>query len=263
MGVAATPQSANKTLEITAVLRDTLRLYRTLFKRAFATGFVVFAILGLLELALPLTESEEAAAFIALLATVFAFVGTTFVQGALVEAVDAEHHGRPSVPIADLYRSSWARLGSLVGVSLLTGIGVGIGVLFFIVPGIILAIRWALAAPIVMLEGLGPRAAMRRSRELVSGQKLNVFRVLVNVWVRVGITWFLLNLLLGRLAAGTTHPELSLWLGGALASAFVTPYAGHALSVMYYRLTDPYRPVFPEPKGQWESIWHEQERARD
>src|SRR6266540_4107553 len=130
MGVAATPESAKPSLEITAVLRDTLRLYRTLFVRSFLTGLIVFSILGLFE-----TMAASAA--------LLTFIGTTLVQGALVQAVDVEHRGASGGGIRDLYRRSWSRLGPLLGVSLLTGLGVGLGLLVLIVPGLIFATRWA------------------------------------------------------------------------------------------------------------------------
>jgi hypothetical protein len=246
----------SKPLEISAVLRDTLHLYRSLFVRAFLTGFVVFSVLGAVELVLNLTDDQAAAAIAGALTLALTSVGTTFVQGALVEAVDAEHRGTPAPQIGDLYRSSWSRLSALVGVSLLTGIGVGLGTLLLIVPGIILAVRWTLAAPVVMLEGLGPRAAMKRSRELVRGHGKDVFVVLLNVWLRAGLAWFAFSLALNLLTSGA----LALWLGGALAAAIVTPYAAHALSVVYYRLTDPDRPVIADKKQPgWQSVWREQD----
>ena len=245
------------------VLRDTMRLYRTLFVRSFLTGLVVFAVLGLLDVILPLLHSDGAAAAVAIVATVFAFIGTTFVQGALVEVVDSEHRGVPVPAVTDLYRSSWSRLDALVRVSILTGIGVGLGLVALVVPGIVLAVRWALAAPIVMLEGQGARAAMRRSRELVRGHGRAVFEVLVNVWVRIGLAWLVISFLLGRLQAGTSHPELVVWIGGTLASALLTPYAAHALSVVYYRFTDPDRPLLPEKGRSWNSVWQDQDLPGD
>jgi hypothetical protein len=250
MGVAAAPQPAKQSLEIRGVLRDTTRLYRTLFFRSFLTGFVVFAILGLFE------TIVAAAAF-------FTFIGTTLVQGALVEVVDAEHRGAPADGIGDLYRRSWSRLGPLLGVTFLTGIGIGLGLLLLVVPGVILAIRWAVATPLVMLEGLGARAAMERSRELVRGHGKDVFRVLLNIWVRVGLAWFACALLVGLLSGETSYPGFALWLGGALASAFVTPYAAHALNVVYYRLTEPDQPILPEQDPRWQSIWHEYDAPGD
>jgi hypothetical protein len=255
--------AAARNLKVKPVLRDTTRLYRSLFTRSFLTGLVVFGILGFLDLILPLLHSRSAAAIVAILATIFAFVGTTFVQGALVEVVDSEHRGRPAPGVAALYRSSWSRLGSLVGLSVLTGIGVGLGFLLFVVPGVILAVRWALAAPIVMLEGKGARAAMGRSRELVRGHGWAVFRVLLNVWGRIGVAWLLISLLLRSLEAGTSHPELVVWVGGTLASALLTPYAAHALSVVYYRFTDPDSPVLPERGASWSTVWQDQELRED
>jgi hypothetical protein len=260
MGSAATPHQS-RPLEISAVLRDTFQLYRTLFVRAFLTGFVVFAVLGALELAMQITDSSTAAALAGALAAAVASIGTTFVQGALVEAVDAEHRGAPPPQVVEMYRRSWSRIGSLVAVSILTGVGVAFGLVLLIVPGVILAVRWALAAPIVMLEGLGARAAMRRSQELVKGHGKDVFLVLVNVWLRAGLAWVAFSFLVRWFAGGTNHPEVSLWLGGALAGALVTPYAAHALSVAYYRLTQPDRPVIAEKATGWQSIWRDQEQT--
>jgi len=100
---------------------------------------------------------------------------------------------------------------------------------------------------------------MRRSRELVRGHGEDVFVVLLNGWLRAGLAWFVFSLALNLLAAGV----IALWLGGALAAALVTPYAAHALSVMYYRLTDPDRPVIAERAPGWQSVWHESDPAGD
>jgi Membrane domain of glycerophosphoryl diester phosphodiesterase len=183
------------------------------------------------------------------------------VQGALVEVVDDEHRGKSPRRLSDLYRSSGSWLTSLLWTSILMGVGVGLGLLLLIVPGILLAIRWAVAAPVVVLEGLGARAAMRRSQELVQGHRKDVFRVLANIWVRTGVAWIACSLLIVGLASGTSHPLLAAWLGAVLASALVTPYAAHALNVVYYRLTDPDQPILPDREPGWQSIWREEDPA--
>src|SRR5207302_8133209 len=174
----------SKPLEIKGVLKDTSRVYQSLFRRSVVTGFIVFALLGLIELIAEVTHTATVALVFGMLAIATGFVGTTFVQGALVDAVDSEHRGVAVPSVGDLYRSSWRRLGSLVWLSIMTGAAVTLGCVLFLVPGVLLAIRWTVAAPIVMLEGLGARAAMRRSAELVRGQRGPVFRVLLNVWGR-------------------------------------------------------------------------------
>ena len=261
--VAASPEPASPPLEIKGVLRDTTRVYRSLFARSFLTGFTVFAVLGIIDLVGARTHGDWTLTAVGIVATTAAFVGTTFVQGALVDAVDSEHRGVAVPLVGDLYRRSWARLGALVELSLRTGFAVAFALFLFVVPGVLLAVRWALAAPVVMLEGLCARDAMRRSGELVRGHRGAVFRVLLNVWVRVAIAWFLLDRIIVHLSGTMGHPLLSFWIGGALASAVVTPYAGHALSVVYYRLTQPDLPVIAAKRQTWQSVWQEHDLRRD
>jgi hypothetical protein len=159
------------------------------------------------------------------------FVGTAVVQGALVEAVEqARRHRSGSV-----LRVAWKRAGALLGVSLLTGIGVGLGLFLLVVPGLILFTRWSLAVPAVMLEGRSPRDAMRRSAELVKGHGWRVFAIFLTVTACA----FGASFLLERLLAG----PLGLWGALTLAATLTTPFAAHALNVVYYRITDPGSPV--------------------
>src|ERR1043166_9097022 len=71
----------SKPLEIKGVLKDTWLLYRTLFVRSFLTGFVVFAALGVFE------RSPYLAALVG-------FIGTTLVQGELVEGAGDGPRGK-------------------------------------------------------------------------------------------------------------------------------------------------------------------------
>lgn len=236
----------SKPLELNGILRDTWRLYRRLFLRSFLTGFVVFAVLGVFDRSL-------------YLAALLGFIGTTLVQGALLEVVEAEHRGKALPSMRELYLRSWHRLGALLAVSVLTGVGVGLGLMLLIVPGVLLAIRWAVATPIVMLEGVGARTALRRSQELVEGHRKDVLVVLLNIWLRTGLAWLLCSLLIASVADGTSHPAVTFWVGGVLAAAFVTPYAAHALNVVYYRLAEPEQPLLPERDPGWQSVWREQD----
>ena len=237
-------------LAIADVLRDTGKLYRSLFGRTVLTGLIVFAVVALFE-----TIASTPVVFLSL-------IGTALVQGALVEAVADEHNSRAQSSIGDLYRSAWKRAGRLVGVSLLTGFGVGIGLLLLVVPGLILFTRWSLAVPVVMLEGLSPRAAMKRSTALVKGHGWAVFRVLLNVTILAGLSSLVIELLLVKLF-GSAHASLGRWASLSIAGAITTPYAAHGLSVIYYRLTDPDRPVLPEPRFRWQSVWHQDEQQTD
>jgi energy-converting hydrogenase Eha subunit A len=218
---AALPAAETPELALADVLRDTAKLYRSLFGRTMLTALFVFAVVCAVETVAPWPV------------VILSFVGTALVQGALVEAVAAERDSRPRGSIADLYRTAWKRIGALVGVSLLTGIGVGVGLL----PGLVLFTRWSLAVPAVMLEARSPREAMRRSAELVRGHGWSVFAIFLTVTVAAGAVSIAINLLLVQ--------AVGLWASLTVASVLTTPFAAHALNVVYYRIAEPGRPVLP------------------
>jgi hypothetical protein len=100
-----------------------------------------------------------------------------------------------------------------------------------------------------MLEEGNARDALRRSRELVSGNVWNVFKILF----AVGVLNFAVVLPLTLVARGSG--PLGVWVATTVASALVAPYAAHALTVVYYALVQPDRPVVLEPGRRWESVW--------
>ena len=205
-------------LSLSSVLRDTARIYRALFWRTLVMTALVFAVVCLAETVGPWPV------------VLLSFVATAVVQGVLIEAVDQERTHRTG----SLFQSAWKRGGALLGVSVLTGIGVGVGLLL-VVPGLILFTRWSLAVPAVMLEGRSPRDAMRRSRELVRGRGWQVFAVFITVTVIAGVASFGI--------ASALHPVIGLWAALTAAATLTTPFAAHALNVVYYRIVDPGRPV--------------------
>ncbi|HEY8965070.1 MAG TPA: DUF975 family protein [Candidatus Methylacidiphilales bacterium] len=54
-------------------------------------------------------------------------------------------------------------------------LGVGVAMIFLIVPGVYLALRWSLYPFAILDEGVGPVAALRRSGELMRGAKWQLF----------------------------------------------------------------------------------------
>ena len=103
---------------------------------------------------------------------------------------------------------------------------------------------------------------MKRSSALVKGHGWAVFRVLLNVTILAGLSSLAIQLLLAKVF-GSAHASFGLWASLSVAGAITTPYAAHALSVVYYRLTDPDRPLLPEPQSSWQSIWHQHEQHSD
>jgi hypothetical protein len=79
-----------------------------------------------------------------------------------------------------------------------------IGYVPFVVPGLIMSIRYALTAPVVLIEGLEKKAALRRSRELGSRS----WRTVIIVSILQILIPMVVSLLVGRIRIGvgsSTH----------------------------------------------------------
>jgi hypothetical protein len=233
-------------VRISDVLGEAFAVYRRLFRRSVVVAGLIFAVVALAQ-ALASRSGTAVALFISLL---LSLVGSLLVQGALVEIVRDLHEGREPAAVNVYYDRTRGRLGTLVLASLRYGVGVVIGFILLIVPGLIAVARWSLIVPLVMIEGRGTRDAFRRSSELVRGQTGRVLVLVVIANFVTVVVGSLFNFLPGFLGA---------WIGGTLAGAITVPYEAHVLTVLYYRLTEPDVPILPEP-GQkaWPSIWDEE-----
>lgn len=74
-----------------------------------------------------------------------------------------------------------------------------IGFIFFIIPGLYILVRYSLYAPLVLMEGLKNRAALRRSNELTSRARRTVWAVIL---IHVSLPIFISALVGGLVALG-------------------------------------------------------------
>jgi hypothetical protein len=238
-------------LDPNAVLSQTWALYKRLFTRSVLMGAVVFGVLQLVE---SLASASHHRVLLGLLSILLTVAGIALLQGGLVEIVRGLHvDGDDEVSVLEVFQRASGRVWKLVRVSTWAGLGVALGSMLLLVPGLILMTRWAVAAPVAMLEDGSPRSALRRSRQIVAGNGWNVFKILF----ACGVLNFLV-LIPFTLAAAGTGPFFQ-WIAATLASALTAPYAAHALTVVYYTLLEPGRPVALEPGRRWESVWTAQD----
>ena len=223
-------------MSITAVLDDAFRIYRRMFARSVVVAGLVFAVVGLADA----LAARRATSLVTLVSLLLGLVGGLLVQGALVFAVRDLHESRPIAPARELVDRTRERLGTLLGASLLYGVGVAVGLLLLIVPGLIAVARWALIVPLVVIERRGWREAFARSNELVRGQTGRVLVLVVVANLITGIVSFGIGSLFSFLPS-----FLATWIGSAVAGALTVPYQAQVLTVLYYRLTEPERTMLP------------------
>jgi hypothetical protein len=106
---------------------------------------------------------------------------TSIAQGGLVRLVIAHGEGGKS-SFGDSIGSALAVALPLVAMAILSSLGIVLGLIFLIVPGMMLAISWTVASSALVEERLGPIASLRRSRQLAAGARWKVFALLMTMF---------------------------------------------------------------------------------
>jgi uncharacterized membrane protein len=101
------------------------------------------------------------------------FVVMSFMMGGMVVFSLKVARGQP-YEFGDIFQGM-PYFGPILVANLLTGIGVGFGMILLIVPGIILALGWSMAAPLIVDRRLGPIDAMKKSWAITTGHKSTLF----------------------------------------------------------------------------------------
>jgi hypothetical protein len=214
------------------VLEQTFGLYQKFFWRFAATTAVVMVFLDLLSAFGATTDSAGSAAIWAVVSIVVSLVGTFWVQGALTFAVEDVRDGRIDTTIGDLYKRTRPFLGALIVAGVLAAIGIGIGIVLLIAPGLYLLSRWAVIVPAIVLEKRSAGEAFTRSSELTEGHRWAVLGVAVVTILASAIIGGIISGILGALL-----PEfLGVWLGSLVAHCITTPFIALAWTVMYFQL---------------------------
>jgi hypothetical protein len=103
-------------------------------------------------------------------------------QAATVIAVSELHLDRPA-SVTDSFSRVKGHLLGVIAISIIAVIGMGAGLIAFIVPAVLLAIIWSVAVPAKVLENKGALAALSRSVDLVKGDWGRVFVIYLLVLV--------------------------------------------------------------------------------
>jgi len=215
----------NSSIDVGAVIRRTFEIYVDQAAVLMPAAAVVVGIAVVLNFLL-----IAAASGLAVIGTIISLVATTLFTGMVVELVADVRDGRRDASVGQLLRAVTPVLGNLILVAIVAGIGILVGLILIVVPGLILATMWAVAAPVVVLERPGGLRALGRSRELVKGNGWNVFAVILLLVIVVGLLTGVVGV--AAESAGTGVGLVVRVIVGVLAA----PISALAAAVLYFEL---------------------------
>ncbi len=163
-----------KRISVGEVISETFSIYGQNLGALLGSAIVVFIVVGLIAGIL----QAAGGLILVLLAAAVRMAGNALYVGFVVKLVQDTRDGRRDEGVGDLFSAAMPAILPLIGFGILFGIGVTIGLLFLIVPGLILLTFWSVGAPAIVAEGIGPIDAFKRSWQLVRGDAWPVFGVL-------------------------------------------------------------------------------------
>jgi hypothetical protein len=164
-------------------------------------------------------------------------------QGATVIAVSNVHLDRRT-SIAESFAGIKGRILYLALIMIGYGIGVCVGFVLLIVPGIILALMWALTIPVAVIEDKGLRDSVNRSAELTKGSRGRVFVIYFLFLVltyAIYMAWMMPVLFVIGFNAQRNHAvgiplwsQIALPIGTFLSQCLAGPLMTIGISLLYY-----------------------------
>jgi len=174
-------------------------------------------------------------------------IASTFSQGATVVAVSAIQLERPT-SIGEAFTRIQSQLGELIVLALNIGTRVMLGALLLIVPGILQALKYAIATPVAILEQNGVSASLSRSADLTKGHRGRIFVIylLFAILLLIGsMVWQIPAAVVAGWTiakSGVVRPLTSMsWeaqtvvrFGGFVTQAVLSPIMTIGLTLVYY-----------------------------
>jgi hypothetical protein len=147
--------------------------------------------------------------------------------GAVAWAVATVLVGRQP-DIGESYRFGYRRMWSILLVGVLFALAVFGGLILFVVPGVIFAVRFSVSVPALVVEGRRGTEALSRSWNLVRGYSWPVFGAF--------LVAFLLTSIVNSVLTSTSANWFVQGVLASIGSIVTTPFVGLVIGLIYFDL---------------------------
>jgi hypothetical protein len=215
------------TLTVGDPLREGWDTYRRFWRHLVPIAFVIYLVVSVIDALLVAALGTGGA----VLGSLVSLVGVFLLQATLVEAVADVRDGRVDLTLGETVSRGWKHAFPALAVGIVAAIGIFIGFVLVIVPGLYLLTMWSVVIPVVVLESVGTFAALGRSRELVRGNGWTVFGVLVSIFVLDIVVGIVLALVLHGLSRDARS-----FVSSLVSNTVLAPFIAASLTSLYFRL---------------------------
>ena len=168
----------------------------------------------------------------AFIGVIINLIAAFLVQAALVKAVQDVRDGRADLDLGETVRAALPFVATVAVASILASIGIAIGFVLIIVPGLILLTFWSLIVPSIVIGGEGITGSFSKSWRTVRGYAWHVFGTYVLVFLILIVFGIVLGLILLAL------PLLARsFISSIVSGTLVAPFLALVVTLVYYRLT--------------------------
>jgi hypothetical protein len=223
--VEATRAPAGR-ISVGKVISETFSIYGHQFFVLIASAILVFVLFGL---AVGLLQNEGGWV-LGVIAGILELIAYALYTGFVVSVVQDVRDGVRDKTIGDLFSTAGPAIPALIGFGILFAIGVGIGLLLLVIPGLILFTMWSVGGPSIVIERVGPIEAFGRSWRLVRGDAWAVFGTLLVVLVIVIAIGVVLGAIANPIGNGATVAAT------IISNVLTAPIFALAASVMFFDL---------------------------
>ncbi|MEI7625985.1 MAG: hypothetical protein WCK06_07530 [Actinomycetota bacterium] len=214
-------------INMMGVLADGLDVYKRAFTTIWAVTLIFVVPVGVIG------YFSTNSVILRVIYAVASIIIYLYITGFLIKIVqEVRLAGRaPIASIGTLLSAITPRLWPLFLLGIVVSLGVYIGLIFLVIPGVILLIIWSVAVQALIIENCGVWSAINRSVALTRGNRLRI------LWLAVILLliYLVLVLICGMLASVASIVGLIAFI---LLGVLLYPYAAVITTVLYYDLLE-------------------------
>lgn len=186
----------------------------------------------------PPTGSSPGPYFTVLLGSyLLTFIFACILQAALIHSTVVTLNGRRA-SLIDCFRTGLGAFLPVLAIGILAAIGLAVGFILLIVPGVILMLGWSVAVPVRIVEKKPIFEVFGRSWGLTSGHRGMIFGIFVVVWIASAAMGFAILPLASLSLVATSAGGASILYVAASATIriLLTTFNATLAGVIYFEL---------------------------